>query len=85
MKFLPWREELDEDKRFLGDGVEVAGSYVDNVGGVLRDGDGDEREGGQGAKKGRELHDGREEERAWNEPNDVLVTTYMGGSLVTSD
>lgn len=56
---LPRCKKLDKDKRFVGNSLEIAGGNIDDVGGALSDGDGDESKGGQGTKEGRELHDGR--------------------------
>jgi hypothetical protein len=58
-RLLPWRIELDEDERLFFNSIEVAGTDVNNVGGTLGDGDGDESEGGERAKERGELHDGR--------------------------
>jgi hypothetical protein len=77
----PWGKELDEDKRFLSDSAEIAWGDVNHIG-TLRDGDGDKSEGGQGAKEGRELHDGRKE-REWCESNKCLRLIWDGSPLAT--
>lgn len=70
---LPWCEELDENERFLGNIVEIAGGDVNNVGGTLGNGHSDEGESGQGTKERRELHDEERVKGWWNKPESVCL------------
>lgn len=63
----PWSKKLNEDEGFFSDSVKVTWGDINHVGGILGDGEGDESEGGQGAKERGELHEGRRESE-WVNP-----------------